>query len=212
MNTTGYKFFAYAAFSEDQYIHIAGGDVKEVAVDCRIIAATNSDLEIDIQAGRFREDLYYRLKVVAFTVPPLCVRKEDIPLLTEHFVAAFAQKHGQQKISLHPTSIDRLCRYRWPGNVRELKNALEAGVVLCRDGVLRPEDLQLPEEGLRNAQPGEVNGSFSLEESERNTIERALEHAGGIQKEAAKLLGISRRAIHYKIKKYNIDAAQFRSK
>jgi DNA-binding NtrC family response regulator len=174
-------------------------------VDCRVLAATNANLLDDIKAGRFREDLYYRLRVVTLNVPPLRERKSDIPILARNFVEKFCEDHHIPPIRLSKETVEWLCNYPWAGNVRELKNALEAGVVLCRNGVLDAEALQLS--GLPEARPEKSiseDNSFSLEESERKAIVRALEQAGGVQKKAAKLLGISRRAIHYKIKKFGI--------
>ena len=186
------------------------GAVRETPIDCRIIAATNSDLLKDIKEGRFREDLYYRLRVFTLKIPLLRERKEDIPLLSQHFVEDFCKSHKVPMVNILPETVQWLCDYPWPGNVRELKNALEVAVVLCKDGVLRPSDLRIT--GLPDL-PRTIsseNKSFSLEESERNTIIRALKQAGGVQKNAAKLLGISRRAIHYKIKKYGIDSSALR--
>jgi DNA-binding NtrC family response regulator len=197
-------------FLEDRKIRRIGS-VREKTVDCRIIAATNTDLIKDIEIGRFREDLYYRLRVVTLRIPQLRERKEDIPLLSQHFVEAFCEKHDVSKVRIPPETFKWLSNYPWPGNVRELKNALEASVVLCKDSELHPSDLRLT--GLPEI-PGGVSSesdSFSLEESERNTIIRALKQTGGVQKKAAKLLGISRRAIHYKIKKFEIDSSALRS-
>jgi DNA-binding NtrC family response regulator len=197
-------------FLEDRKIRRIGS-VREKTVDCRIIAATNTDLLKDIETGRFREDLYYRLRVVTLKIPQLRERKEDIPLLSQHFVEAFCKKHDVSTVKIPTETIKWLSDYPWPGNVRELKNALEASVVLCQDSVLHPSDLRLT--GLPEI-PGVVSAEsdpFSLEESERNTIIRALKQTGGVQKKAAKLLGISRRAIHYKIKKFEIDSSALRS-
>jgi DNA-binding NtrC family response regulator len=198
-------------FIEDRKIRRIG-ELKEIPVDCRIIAATNSDLLEDIKKGRFREDLYYRLRVVTLMVPPLSERKQDIAILANHFVEVFCKQHGMPIAALTEETTRWLCNYPWPGNVRELKNAIEAGIVLCRDGTLRPGDFHLT--GLPDL-PSEkplTDDSFSLEENERLAIVRALKKTGGVQKDAAELLGISRRAIHYKIKKYNIDSAALRSR
>ncbi len=184
------------------------GDTKEIGVDCRIISATNADLSADIATGLFRQDLYYRLRVVTLVVPPLRERQEDIAQMAHHFVTRFCRKHRMPIVELAPETIAWIKRYPWPGNVRELKNALEAGVVFCHDGVLRPDDIHrggLPEIAPNPAVPGA--SGFSLEENEHQAILRALQRSGGVQKEAARLLGISRRAIHYKIKKYGIDIA-----
>ena len=201
-------------FLEDRKIRRIG-DLKENAVDCRVIAATNSDLVQDIKAGSFREDLYYRLRVVTLIVPRLAERKQDIPVLANLFVQTYASMHGTRLIKLPEETIQYLSNYPWPGNVRELKNAIEAGVVLCRGNVLKPEDLHLSGlpsiSGVAAAESNEP-ASFSLEDTERNAIIRALKQTGGVQKEAAKLLGISRRAIHYKIKKYDIDSSGLRAR
>ncbi|RJQ66500.1 MAG: sigma-54-dependent Fis family transcriptional regulator [Desulfobacteraceae bacterium] len=200
-------------FLEDRKIRRIG-DLKENPVDCRVLAATNSDLIDDIKNGRFREDLYYRLRVVTLQIPRLRDRKEDIPLLAQFFMTSYARHNGTRMAKMPPETMDYLVNYPWPGNVRELKNAIEAGIVLCHGNVLRAEDMHLsglpaimaPEE------PVAGNSSFSLEDTERSAIIRALKQSGGVQKEAAKLLGISRRAIHYKIKKYEIDSAALRGR
>lgn len=198
-------------FLEDRKIRRIG-DLKENMVDCRVLAATNSDLVEEIKSGRFREDLYYRLRVVTIQIPPLRERKEDIPVLAQHFVQAYAQQNGSRPVKMPPETMEYLLNYPWPGNVRELKNAIEAGIVLCHGNVLRQDDMQVS--GLPTLTPVDepISDSFSLEDTERNAIIRALKQAGGVQKEAAKLLGISRRAIHYKIKKYEIDSAALRNK
>jgi len=194
-------------FLEDRKIRRVG-DLQEIPVDCRIIAATNSDLLEDIKAGRFREDLYYRLRVVTLKVPRLRDRKEDIPLLARHFVDKFCVSYKNKAVELPSETIKWLCNY--PGNIRELKNALEAGVVLCKNEVLSIDDLYLA--GLPEVPycASSKDKPLSLEEAECNAILHALKEAGGIQKNAAKLLGISRRAIHYKIKKYEIDLSKIR--
>ncbi|HOV87799.1 MAG TPA: sigma-54 dependent transcriptional regulator [Syntrophobacteraceae bacterium] len=194
-------------FLEDRKIRKIG-DLKEIPVNCRVISATNLDLPEEVENGDFREDLYYRLRVVTLRIPPLRDRREDIPLLAAHFVKGFCESHGLPLATLPPETMKWLCEYPWPGNVRELKNALEAGVVLCKNGVLRASDLHLS--GLPHARhkpPAAPADSLSLEESERHAILRALQQAGWVQKDAAQLLGISRRAIHYKIKKYGIEVA-----
>ena len=184
------------------------GDLQEIAVDCRIISATNLDLPTEVAEGNFREDLYYRLRVVILRIPPLRERKEDIPLLANKFLKGFAESQGLPPVELPQQTIDWITEYPWPGNVRELKNALEGAVVLCQDGVLRPSDLHLT--GLPDAPASSLPESvpLSLEESEKDIILRALEQAHWVQKDAAKLLGISRRTIHYKIKKFGINAAK----
>ncbi|MHC1730227.1 MAG: sigma-54-dependent transcriptional regulator [Syntrophobacteraceae bacterium] len=200
-------------FLEDRKIRRIG-DIKEIPVNCRVISATNSSLPEEVTKGNFREDLYYRLRVVTLKIPALRDRREDIPVLAQQFVANFCKTENLPLAKLPPETVKWLCEYPWPGNVRELKNAIEAGVVLCRDGILRQSDLSLsglPETSQKTPAPSTETSSLSLEESERNAILRALQQAGYVQKEAAQLLGISRRAIHYKIKKYGIECAGKRS-
>jgi DNA-binding NtrC family response regulator len=199
-------------FLEDRKIRRIG-DLKENPVDCRVLAATNSDLVDDIKKGRFREDLYYRLRVVTLQIPHLRERKEDIPILANHFLNAYTRQNGIPPMTLPPATMDYIYNYPWPGNVRELKNAIEAGIVLCHSNEVRPEDMLLsglPEMAMASDAPESC--SFSLEDTERSAIIRALKQTSGVQKEAAKLLGISRRAIHYKIKKYEIDSHGLRTR
>ncbi len=190
-------------FLEDRKIRKIG-DTQEFSVDCRIIAATNADLEAEVAAGRFREDLYYRLRVVSLVVPPLRDRKEDISTLARLFVARFSKRHRVTNVEILPETLKRLEAYSWPGNIRELKNVLEAGVVLCKNGILRPEILDLK----ADSEVVVSRDSLSLEENERTTILQALKQTNGNRKESAKLLGISRRSIHYKIKKFEIEPSE----
>ncbi|OGR37412.1 MAG: sigma-54-dependent Fis family transcriptional regulator [Desulfovibrionales bacterium GWA2_65_9] len=208
------------------------GDTRAIPVNCRVIAATNADLPALVKKGEFREDLYFRLKVVTLKVPPLRERKEDIPLLTERFLEAFSTAQNRPKVTASPETLRVLMAHSWPGNVRELKHALESGVVFCRGQVLEPQDIQLEQaETLHEAAPAPAPSSgpapaslsgpssapnqaeaaptasadsLSLEDNEHQAIIRALERTAWVKKTAADLLGISRRAIHYKIKKYNI--------
>ena len=186
------------------------GDVREIQVDCRVIAATNADIFEQVAEGVFREDLLYRLKVVTINVPPLRDRREDIPVLADHFARQFCAAQGMPPVTITPETMAFLMAYPWPGNVRQLRNALEAGVVLCAEGVLAPDDLQLPLAGKGPERTGA--DSLSLEGSERAAIVRALEQAGWVQKEAAPLLGVSRRALNYKIQKYAIDIPKRRAR
>jgi DNA-binding NtrC family response regulator len=177
------------------------GETKETSVDCRVLAATNADVRELMRRGEFREDLYFRLKGFTVRVPPLRDRREDIPVLAERFVAKFCREAGRRSLSVSPEAMQALMDYPWPGNVRELQQVLKTGAILCSQGELRPEDLQLE---IKDADES-ANTSLSLEDSERQTIVRALEQSGWVQKRAAKLLGISRRAINYKIKRHNIE-------
>jgi len=184
------------------------GDTREIAVDCRVIAATNANLAQGVAAGTFREDLYYRLRVVTLHVPPLRERKEDIALLARSFAKAFCEAQRMEEVQILPETLDVMLEYAWPGNVRELKNAVEAGVVLCRGGRLTPQDLS---QILQIASPAAAveqktsNKALSLDESEKQAIIRALERSNWVQKDAAPLLGVSRRALNYKIQKYGIE-------
>jgi DNA-binding NtrC family response regulator len=195
-------------FLEERTIRQVGA-VKEKSVDCRVIAATNADLKGAVDAGRFRQDLYYRLKVVTLQIPSLRQRPEDIPALAHLFVESFVRENDLEAMQIPETTLQWLQTLPWPGNVRELKNALQSGVILCRDSRILPEDLQLDGHGHA---AGESLGEndFSMEQSEKEAIIRALRQTRGVKKEAAELLGISRRAIQYKSKKYNLDSSDFK--
>ncbi|GAB6059093.1 sigma-54-dependent transcriptional regulator [Desulfonatronum parangueonense] len=177
------------------------GETRTSTVDCRVIAATNADLLSMVRQGTFREDLYYRLKVVRLHVPPLRERREDIPLLADYFLHAFCEKSGIRCPSLSSEATRRLTNHSWPGNVRELRHVMEASALLSDRSVLEPEDIQLENEPPTHV----IDTPLSLDESERKTIMRALEQMNWVQKDAAELLGISRRAMHYKVRKYGIE-------
>ena len=195
-------------FLEERTIRQVGA-IKEIDVDCRVISATNSDLKADADEGKFRLDLYYRLKVVTLLVPPLRERSEDIPELAQFLVDSYTKKNNLANMELPPKTLDWLQTLSWPGNVRELKNALETGIILCKNNQILPDDLQLDSEPLPLAESNDSN--FSIEQSEKEAIIRALKQTKGVKKDAAELLGISRRAIQYKSKKYNLDASEFKS-
>lgn len=178
------------------------GEVLEKSVDCRVIAATNSDLADMVRRGEFREDLYYRLKVITVQIPPLRERKEDLPVLMDGFLTEFSR--GVQPPRFDDDVLDAMQDYPWPGNVRELRNMIEAATILCSDGIIRMEDMQF--EDLEGDAP--LPGDLSLEGSERQVLVRALEKSNWVVKDAADLLGVSRRTMHYKIKKYQIDTAR----
>jgi len=188
---------------QEREITRVGGE-EVIPIDVRVITATNRDLVREIAAGRFREDLYYRLNVVTLQVPPLRERKEDIPLLAVHFLKEFAEKNRKEIKGFTPRALDRMLRYSWPGNVRELMNTVERGVVLSRSDYLDESDLSpillpkdTPEERIEPAGAG-----ASLEVVEKATILKTLEEAGGNKSEAARRLGITRRTLHQKLKKY----------
>jgi two-component system response regulator HydG len=176
-----------------------GGDT--VKADVRIVAATNKDLKAEVAGGRFREDLYYRLNVIALTAPPLRTRREDIPLLLDHFLGVYCKKNGRARLEASREALALLMDYPWPGNVRELENVIERAVVLCRSQKLTPEDLP---ESIRDAEPSEPSHiTFSvgtpLDEVELRLIRETLRHAKGDKSVAAQLLGISTRTIYRKL-------------
>ncbi|GAB7024269.1 sigma-54-dependent transcriptional regulator [Salidesulfovibrio brasiliensis] len=177
------------------------GDTKERTVDCRVVAATNADIWDMVHDGSFRQDLYFRLRVVLLEIPPLRQRGEDLQELAERFVQMFCHKHGRPLVTISSKTYDKMRAHPWPGNVRELMHAIEGALVFCEGETLLPEHLDLtPVNGSMPEEPR----SLSLEENEKRTIMRALEESGWVKKRAADLLGISRRAIHYKINKYEI--------
>ncbi len=194
-------------FLEERTIRQVGA-IKEKTIDCRVIAATNADLKAAVDEGKFRQDLYYRLKVVTLQIPALRQRREDIPFLARHFIAGFIRENNLPVIDLPEKTLQWLQTLSWPGNIRELKNALQTGIILCHNNQILPEDLQLDSESLENT--FDSKDDFSMEQSEREAIVRALKQTKGIKKDAAELLGISRRAIQYKSKKYNLDSTNFK--
>jgi len=196
-------------FLEDKKIRRVGA-ITETSVDCRVLSATNADLAAGIEEGTFRQDLYYRLKGVTLHIPALRERKEDIPALSSFFITHYTREHNLPKVELADTTLQLLKSHTWPGNIRELKNALEAGIVLCKNNKMQPSDLQLENNGGKNTPFTSNETGFSIEDSEKHTIIRALRQANGVQKTAAQLLKISRRSIHYKIQKYNIQASDYK--
>jgi len=184
------------------------GDSKSHAIDVRVIAATARDLEQEIAESRFREDLFYRLNVVRLHVPALRERREDIPLLVDHFLARFRTSLGKPVRGIGDEPLDRLSRYRWPGNVRELENVIERAVILADGDHLTLSSLP---ENIVHGQPelpDDTSGDFSLKRARRKfeaeMIRRALRAMNGNRTHAAKLLEISHRALLYKIKEYEI--------
>jgi two-component system response regulator HydG len=190
---------------EREFTRVGGEEV--LRIDLRLIAATNKDLLREIESHRFRDDLYYRLNVVNLSVPPLRERKEDIPLLSQHFLRHFADKNRKNMKGFTPQAMDRLLRYDWPGNVRELMNVIERGVVLARSEYVDEEQLPLISATERGMNPKEiVPGDVSLDEVEKTTILSTLESFGGNKSEAARRLGITRKTLHAKLKKYGITS------
>ena len=182
------------------------GESKPRLVDVRVIAATARDLEDEVAAGRFREDLFYRLNVVRLEVPALRERREDIPLLVDHFFAHFRDGLDKALVGIADEALERLVAYAWPGNVRELENVIERAVILAPGERLELSDL--PENLVRPASGSGDGRDLSLKRvrraAEAETIRRALRATGGNRTRAARLLEISHRALLYKIKDYGI--------
>jgi DNA-binding NtrC family response regulator len=181
------------------------GSTQFITVDARVVAATNRDLEPMIRQGSFREDLFYRLNVIPIVLPPLRDRREDIPLLAEHFLARFAQRQGRV-LRLSAGATERLLRYAWPGNVRELENAMERLAILARDETIEPADLPAHVgAGLAlGAAPG-LAAEQTLAEAERAHIIQILERYGWNHSRAAEALGIGRTTLWRKLKDYGIE-------
>lgn len=191
------------------------GGVSEKPVDVRIVAATNKDLDEEIREGRFREDLYYRLKVICIEMPPLREHLEDLPLLVEHLLNLHREKLGKEDVTLSPAVSRAFAEYSWPGNVRELENAIQRGLALCSGAQILPEFL--PEEIVGSASydsggdlsvdvgPDGVEMELLLESYERQLLTNALEASSGVKKEAARLLGISFRSLRYRLQKMGFE-------
>jgi len=182
------------------------GSERTLHVDVRVIAATNRDVQQMVREGRFLEDLYYRLNVIPIVIPPLRERREDVPVLVEHFVRKHALRAGRSVEGLVPDALAALQVYDWPGNVRELENTIERAVVLSRSPVLDRSVLFLP--GASGAPaPGlpSLNLRQNLDWAERESVRRALEVSAGVKKDAAEAMGISQRALSYYLAKHRID-------
>jgi two-component system response regulator HydG len=195
---------------QEREFNRVGGEAT-IQVDVRVIAATNKNLLEQINTGAFRDDLYYRLNVVELAVPSLTERKEDIPLLAQHFLEMFAAKNQKEIKGFTPRAMHHLIRYDWPGNVRELMNAVERGVVLARSPYLDEADFLFLKDALLSGdedQPVPANlaieGDAPLGEIEKTAILKTLEAAGGNKSEAARRLGITRKTLHKKLKTYGV--------
>ena len=186
------------------------GGTQTLKVDVRLVAATNRDLAAEVKAGKFREDLFYRLNVVALTLPPLRQRKGDIPALVAHFIDKYAKAYGKEIRGLAPGTLNALLSHDWPGNVRELENVVERAVVLCKATDLTADDLPPTLRGPRPRErtPGALIPGATLYEIEREAILRTLEMVGGSTSRAAEILGISVRKIQYRLKEYASGAPE----
>ena len=195
------------------------GGMETIKVDVRIIAATNVDLRKMMEEGRFREDLFYRLHVISIQLPPLRDRKDDIPLLTQHFLNKYGEENRKTGLDLAPEAIDLISEYDWPGNVRELENVIERAVVLTSgtkigadlipEHVRKPTTQQLPPQFV--VPPEGISFKEVITDFEKRLIESTLEAAGGVQKRAAELLHIKPTTLNEMIKRHDIRPRRKRS-
>ncbi len=198
---------------QEKEIQRVGGE-ETLKVDVRVVSATHRDLKAEVQKGRFREDLYYRLHIVPLEIPALRERPDDIPTLARHFIAKHAPKVNSRVKGLSDDAVKALCRYAWPGNVRELENAIEQALVFAESDRLEETDLPAFLRGPSAAAAmtlgalpiphGDRPLPDILEDLERQLIQRAYEKAGGVKTETARLLGIKTSALYYKLEKYGL--------
>ncbi len=182
------------------------GGSEMLKIDVRLIAASNKDLKNEIQKGNFREDLFYRLNVVSLNVPPLRERKEDIPLMAQHFLEVFAGRNNRVIKGFTPRALDKIMAYSWPGNIRELMNAVERAVILTRADVLDEEAIALIMEdhgGQKDSTDRDQSlPNLSLEDVEKKSILETLKNCSDNKSEAARRLGITRKTLRFKLQKY----------
>jgi two-component system NtrC family response regulator len=193
------------------------GSSRSIKVDVRIVSATNKDLKDEVENGRFREDLYYRLNVVPIHIPPLRERKDDIPLLTAHMVEKFAKSLNKPRLEVSTEALRFLTTLPWDGNVRELENTIERAAILCSNDRIEPDDVQPDMAAPQNASvwsneidfdrlvPAGVKLPDLLNGIEEKVVSRALENAGYVQARAAEALGITKSLLQYKMKKYGLQ-------
>jgi two-component system, NtrC family, response regulator PilR len=196
------------------------GSTSEISIDVRVIAATNRDLDKAVAENLFREDLYYRLNVIPIRVPPLRERREDIPLLVNHFLKKYASAAGRSILRVNAPSLDSLCGYEWPGNVRQLENTVERAVALetsdelhvelpaerpkARAAAASADGGTLPEIGADLTLPAGVGMETYVAGIERSLLQNALTQSGGVQTKAADVLGVSYRSFRHLMKKYGL--------
>jgi DNA-binding NtrC family response regulator len=196
---------------EKEFMRLGGIDT--IKVDVRIVAATNADLEVAVQQGTFREDLFYRMNVITVTLPPLRKRTEDVPLLASHFLAHYSRENEKAIREISPQAMEALLDYHWPGNVRELENVIERAVVLSTGEILGvdllPASVRNPESVSLSAPAMPQNGiafKDAVSEYERQIIIKALQASGGIQKRAAEMLQVRPTTLHEMMKRLNISS------
>lgn len=190
-------------FLEERTFRRVGGN-RDIRVDVRVIAATNRDLESEAEVGRFRRDLYYRLRVVTIEMPPLRARDRDVIRLARYFLDQFNRFFEKDIAGLSPAAERELCRASWPGNVRELKHCIEQAVLLCEEPHIRVTDLGPRSTEVRGADFRLPPGGIVLEELERSLVEQALQATGWNQVRAARLLGLNRDQVRYRIEKFGL--------
>ncbi len=181
------------------------GGTRSVKVDVRVIAATNRDLKKEVEAGRFREDLYYRLNVIRIDLPPLRDRIDDIPLLATHYLKDFNREHGKD-LTISPKAMALLQGFHWPGNVRQMRTVMESAVILCRGKEIQPKDL--PEEVRNETAPGNsvrLRVGMSVADAERELIRATLSEFGGNKARAARTLGLGRKTLYRKLEEYGLE-------
>ncbi|MGO9588340.1 MAG: sigma-54 interaction domain-containing protein, partial [Limisphaerales bacterium] len=184
------------------------GSNKTLTADIRLIAATNKNLEERVKAGAFREDLFFRLRVVEIQLPPLRERAGDIPLLAQRFLREFADENGKPLNAFTADALEWLMNYSWPGNVRELRTAIEHAVVLCRGEKISARDLPAPVRAggqSGNLAPPLARNDLTVREAEKQLIIRALKETDGNRTLAAKKIGMSRRTFHRKLHLYHLE-------
>ena len=196
---------------QDGEVRPVGGS-ESIRVDVRIVCATNKDLDEEVKAGRFREDLYFRINVVTVRLPPLRERREDVPILVGHFLAKIARRERREQEALSPEALRLLIAYGWPGNVRELENAIDRAVAVAKGNVILPSDLPPEVGGAGPVVIGEGGGIIedrpTLAELERRYIALVLQESGGNKKKAAERLGIDRRTLYRALERTGTDAGE----
>jgi len=188
---------------QDRSFYRVGGS-QEIRVDVRVVAATNVNLQQAVADGKFREDLFYRLNVIQIRIPPLRDRREDIPLLADHFLERITRELGKEVEGICESALRVMMDYHWPGNVRELENAIERAVVTCRESKLTDQDFSFLAPGASEGRTWSPPAGMSIQDMEKILITATIQRAGGNIKESAAILGIDRSTLYEKIKRYEI--------
>lgn len=178
------------------------GSNKKIKVDFRLISSTNRDLEKDVETGKFRKDLFYRINVIILNLPPLRERISDIPLLVSEFIKEFCVRENKNFINVSDEVMQRFHRYHWPGNIRQLKNVIERAIVLSKGDTITLKEL--PEDFLNVVEKDAIHSNKTLKELEKQAIENVLKECNGNKSKSAKMLGISRKAFYQKLKEFHI--------